>query len=281
MALYRNVSISFWTDSKVDDDFTPEDKYFFLYLLTNPHTNLSGCYEISIKQMSKETGYNEDTIIRLIERMEKVHNVIRYDRDTKEVLIVNWSKFNWSSSEKLSKAVAKFAARIKSKPLRKYVEQLNNKSIKNAALQNTEIAIAIETDTAIEIDTDTETVSDTDTVVSIGYEKGINTLSDKKKEKAPTGLDREILNYTDNKYLITVIKDYIKFRKAIKSPLTDKALQLCLNKLDKLADTDDKKIAIVEQSIEKGWKGVYPLKDEPKQEEKADTSKYDFVINNF
>ena len=76
MATYRNIQISFWTDSKVADEFTPEDKYFYLYLMTNPHTNTCGCYEISIRQMSIETGYSKETISKLIERMEKVHNVI-------------------------------------------------------------------------------------------------------------------------------------------------------------------------------------------------------------
>lgn len=38
MARYRNVSTSFWEDNKVVDDFTPEDKYIYLYCMTNPHT---------------------------------------------------------------------------------------------------------------------------------------------------------------------------------------------------------------------------------------------------
>ena len=63
MAIYRNVQLSFWTDNKILDDFTPEDKYFYLYLLTNPHTNICGCYEISYKSMSDDTGYNKETII--------------------------------------------------------------------------------------------------------------------------------------------------------------------------------------------------------------------------
>ena len=71
MAIYRNVIMSFWTDSKVVDDFTPEDKFFYLYLITNPHTNLCGCYEVSLKQMANETGYNEDTIKRLIVKKVK------------------------------------------------------------------------------------------------------------------------------------------------------------------------------------------------------------------
>ena len=52
MARYRNVSTSFWEDNKIVDDFTPEDKYIYLYCMTNPHTNLCGCYEISLKQIA-------------------------------------------------------------------------------------------------------------------------------------------------------------------------------------------------------------------------------------
>ena len=35
MASYRNISMDFWTDSKVVDDFTPEDRYIYLYCMTN------------------------------------------------------------------------------------------------------------------------------------------------------------------------------------------------------------------------------------------------------
>ena len=98
---FRMIEQSFWTDPKVDDEFTPEDKYFYMYLLTNPHTNMLGCYEISMKQMERETGYNEDTVKRLIERMQNYHEVIQYDSHTKEVLITNWYKYNWTNSKKV------------------------------------------------------------------------------------------------------------------------------------------------------------------------------------
>ena len=89
MAIYRNVQLSFWTDNKVEDDFTPEDKYFYLYLLTNPQTNICGCYEVSYSQMTNQTGYNKDTINRLLDRFEKVHGMIRYCKESKEILILN------------------------------------------------------------------------------------------------------------------------------------------------------------------------------------------------
>lgn len=114
MATYRTVYLSFWTDTKVEDEFTPEDKYFFLYLLTNPHTNLCGCYECSVGQMARDTGYNENTIKRLLARMEKVLHVILYDEQTKEVLILNWGKYNWCNSPKTKAGAEKVAAHIKS-----------------------------------------------------------------------------------------------------------------------------------------------------------------------
>ena len=120
MAIFRCVSPSFWSDPKVDDDFTPEDKYFYLYLLTNPHTTLSGCYELGKRQASRELGYNEETVDRLIYRMETVHNVIRYDKATKEILLLNWHKYNWSKSPKCLKGVEYSLQNIKSDAFRKY-----------------------------------------------------------------------------------------------------------------------------------------------------------------
>lgn len=113
MAIYRTVHISFWSDSKVVDDFSPEDKYFFIYLLTNPHTNLCGCYEISLKQMADETGYSKETISKLIERFQFIHKVLNYSTQTKEMFIFNWSKYNWTRSPKLRAALTKEIPMVK------------------------------------------------------------------------------------------------------------------------------------------------------------------------
>ncbi len=120
MAIYRNIQMSFWTDSKVSDDLTPEDRYFYLYLLTNPHTNLAGCYELSAKQAAYETGYNKETVERLFDRFEKMHIAV-YSKDTKEVLLVNWHKYNWTSSEKFRKALEWHINEVKNKTFREYL----------------------------------------------------------------------------------------------------------------------------------------------------------------
>lgn len=113
MAIYRNIHITFWSDTKVVDDFTPEDKYFMLYCLTNNYTNLCGCYEISLKQMTRDLGYNEETIKNLLRRFENIHKTIFYNENNKELFIKNWSKYNWTKSEKLDKPLLKEIKNIK------------------------------------------------------------------------------------------------------------------------------------------------------------------------
>ena len=121
MASYRNISMDFWTDSKVVDDFTPEDRYIYLYCMTNPHTNLCGCYEVSIKQIANETGYNNDSVERLLKRLDSAHNVIRYSAQTKELLILNWCRYNWSTSEKLNKPLLGEIRKVKNDRFREYL----------------------------------------------------------------------------------------------------------------------------------------------------------------
>lgn len=55
--------------------------------------------------------------------------------------------------------------------------------------------------------------------------------------------------------------EFVKMRKLIKKPLTDRALRLILSKLDTLASNDGAKISILNQSIVNNWQGVFPLKD--------------------
>ena len=66
----------------------------------------------------------------------------------------------------------------------------------------------------------------------------------------------------DKTALEIAIDDFKDFRKKIKSPMTDRAVKLLLTELEKLTSDDETKIAIINQSIMRGWKGVFPLKEE-------------------
>ena len=89
MGIKRIVDTSFWTDGKVDD-FSPEDKYFMLYLLTNPFSTQLGIYEISIKQVAFQMGYSVDSVKVLLERFESKYGMILFSPETNEIAIKNF-----------------------------------------------------------------------------------------------------------------------------------------------------------------------------------------------
>jgi hypothetical protein len=88
----------------------------------------------------------------------------------------------------------------------------------------------------------------------------INNININKKEKV-TAIDNIINSYSTNENIKTAIKDFLKMRKSINKPITEKALIGILNELNKLSRNDDEKIEILNQSIIKCWKDVYPLKN--------------------
>ena len=126
MAVFRSVHLSYWTDTKVVDNFTPEDKYFMLYCLTNEYTNICGCYEISIKQMCNDLGYNKDTVERLLERFRTIHKMIDYDYNTKELFVRNWYKYNWTSSNKIEQAIISSINGVKSEKFKNELIDIYN-----------------------------------------------------------------------------------------------------------------------------------------------------------
>jgi uncharacterized phage protein (TIGR02220 family) len=125
--------------------------------MTNPHTNLAGCYEISITQAANETGYNKESIERLLKRMEEVHNTIRYSKSTKEVLILNWSKYNWTRSRDFQKPLLLEIENVKNLDFKTYLEleleKINTVLTPSNESLNTSVTVT---------DTVSDTVSDTD-----------------------------------------------------------------------------------------------------------------------
>ena len=93
MAIFRHIQTAFWKDPKIIEDMTPEDRLFFLYILTNPSTTQIGVYNITKKQMAFELGYSIEVINSLVNRFENQHNVIRYNEETREICIINWGKY--------------------------------------------------------------------------------------------------------------------------------------------------------------------------------------------
>ena len=68
--------------------------------------------------------------------------------------------------------------------------------------------------------------------------------------------------YPNDEALDKAFADYVDMRKKIKKPLTDRAIELAMKKLDDLSGGDnDIAIKIIEQSVLNSWQGLFPLKE--------------------
>ncbi|QGQ48763.1 DnaD domain protein [Metabacillus sediminilitoris] len=88
------VRTDFWKNPIALEEMTPEDKYFYLYLLTNSNTTQIGIYRMTKKQMAFDLGYSIETVQSLMERFIEHHKLIRYNPITRELAIKNWGKDN-------------------------------------------------------------------------------------------------------------------------------------------------------------------------------------------
>lgn len=96
MAIYRQIQTAFWLDSFILE-LTPEEKFFYIYLMTNLKTTQCGIFELHKRIMETETGYNRETIDKLLKRFIDYGKIL-YCEKTREVMIVNWIKYNFINS---------------------------------------------------------------------------------------------------------------------------------------------------------------------------------------
>lgn len=86
MAKQRVVDTHFWDDSFVLD-LDPIEKLLFLYLLTNPLTDICGAYEIRVKRIAADTGIDQEMVTKILQRFEDAGKVIYREG---WILIVNF-----------------------------------------------------------------------------------------------------------------------------------------------------------------------------------------------
>ena len=72
---------------------------------------------------------------------------------------------------------------------------------------------------------------------------------------------KEII-YSDIPELNEAIIAFIDYRKSIKKPMSDRAITLLLGKLNKMSNSVQEQIEILNQSILNGWQGIFPLKND-------------------
>lgn len=94
MAVKRIVDTQFWQEPYIIDNYSVEDKYFMLYLMTNSWSSQSGIYSLPKKYISFETGYSPEVISVLIDRFTNIYGNIIYNNSTQEITLLNSLKFS-------------------------------------------------------------------------------------------------------------------------------------------------------------------------------------------
>lgn len=74
MSKLRSVNTHFWNDNYIID-LDPIEKLLFLYLLTNPNTNMLGIYELHVRKIAFETGIDKDMVLKIFNRFTEANKV--------------------------------------------------------------------------------------------------------------------------------------------------------------------------------------------------------------
>lgn len=108
-------------------------------------------------------------------------------------------------------------------------------------------------------DTVTDTENDNDT------ENDTVTEKEKDSERKKTSKKRAAASaYVDDPELNRAVCDFVEHRKKLRKPMTDKAIELFINRVRELAATVPEQIALIDTAIERGWQTVYPARSEPR-----------------
>jgi hypothetical protein len=100
MAKSRMINTHFWKDAYIRK-LQAGDKLLFLYLLTNPSTNIAGAYEITLDEIASDTGMAEKRILESIERLTESGKVEYRDS---WILVKNFIKHQ-TKSESVEKGI--------------------------------------------------------------------------------------------------------------------------------------------------------------------------------
>jgi hypothetical protein len=101
MSKHRYVSTCFWDDGYITK-LDPSEKLLFIYLLTNPLTNISGVYQIERRRIAFDTGFDPEIVSTILKRFERDGKCLYRDG---WVAMRNWIKHQ-STSPKVRAGIA-------------------------------------------------------------------------------------------------------------------------------------------------------------------------------
>ena len=109
MSTQRYISTSFWDDGWIQS-IDPSEKLLYLYLMTNPLTNIAGIYKITDKRIHDDTGFSVDMLHRLLGRFEQAKKAYRFGE---YIILPNWPKHQkWREKKTIETGIRKILAEL-------------------------------------------------------------------------------------------------------------------------------------------------------------------------
>lgn len=212
VAKQRYINTKFWDDSYIID-LDPIEKLLFLYLLTNPLTDICGIYEISLKRIGFDTGIDKDMVYKILNRFGKDNKIV-YDNSW--VAIKNFIKHQ-ALNPKIEKGI-EIGLNKAPKPLKEWVKELTKayQSLSkplNYSNLNTNLNTNTNTneDRNIEKEIKKEKAKNKDKEITRKFEEIYSKYPNKKgKDKALGYFKDEVITNKDFENIQLALENYIK-----------------------------------------------------------------------
>lgn len=117
MREFSKVYCSLWQSQKFEALPDTDAKLFYLYLLTNEHSNSSGCYDLKRGYAMADLGIDEQSFDRTILCLSKAL-LIEVEKGFNTILINNWVTFNEPTNAKHAIGIFNHLARCSSHTLK-------------------------------------------------------------------------------------------------------------------------------------------------------------------
>lgn len=145
MSTQRYIDTSFWDDTWIQE-LDPSEKLLYIYLLTNPLTNIAGIMELTIKRICFDTGFNSDTVGHILKKFEDAKKVYQYQS---YIIIKNFPKHQHLENNRILQGVVSILSKLPADVL-DYLEEIDYQLDIKKTFENRSIPYPVEEKTKSE-----------------------------------------------------------------------------------------------------------------------------------
>ena len=256
MSRYRTIHCLIWNDDKFP--FLSDDaRLVFLHLLTTPFSTPFGCYKASLEGLAAELRWPvaryRKTVLRLSEQ-----GMVTVDEQAQIVDLPHALDYNKPANKFVITGWLAIAAELPVCELRKQCFQRLRIWADHFKVPVPDCAETVSRPSRVQ-----EQVQEQEQEVPPLNNISPPTTVSKQSPSKGNNLLPDWLSPED-------WKDFVAHRRMIKAPMTDRACQLAIAKLSRLRSGGHDPKAVIEQSIEAGWKGLFPMRSELSSPRHAD-----------